>query len=253
MKRPRPGTAWGLLSIVLLLAAGCGPAGKFGRPERIPTGDMPWEIPSSALGSQRLYRVSYQGPEGKLAFRLTLYLETPESFRMDAADGVGRRIFSLEVGPPPAAPAAAAGGGQALWLDHRNKEYCRLESSGLPRDLPLANLPLEALPRLLLGMMPAQPKSELARAGGKISYLDGAGRHWSGSLDAGGLLEWWTLVEAGEAIAWWQRQPEETIYSDRLAGLQVRLQQQVVEPLKAKPSRLEIPAGYAESACGRPR
>lgn len=238
------------LAALLLLAAllaGCGPAGKPGRPERIPTGDMPWEIPASALGSQRLYRVSYQGPEGKLAFRLSLYLETPDRFRMDAADGVGRRIFSLEVGEPPSAL-----GSQALWLDHRNKEYCRLSSSGLPPDLPLANLPLEALPRLLLGMMPARPASELARAAGKISYLDGAGRHWSGSLDSGGLLEWWTLVENGEAVAWWQRQPEETIYSDRRAGLQVRLQQQVVEALKGKPAPLEIPAGYAESACGRP-
>ena len=241
-----------LLPLALLLAlAGCGLPG---RPERIPSGAKAWEIPPAALDSQRLYRIGYQGPEGKLAFRLTLYLMAASHFRMDAADGVGRRIFSLELAPPPAVagsalPAAPA----ALFLDHREKQYCRLAASGLPADLPLANLPLDALPRLLLGVMPAQPAVELAQdAAGKLSYLDAAGQKWSGQVGADGLLQWWTLAEGGEAVAWWQRQPSETIYSDRKAGLQVRLQEQVVERLASRPAPLEIPPGYAEIVCLRP-
>lgn len=226
-------------------------------PERIPNGGRPWEIPPAAQNTQRLYRVSYQGPEGKLGFRLTLYLMGAADFRMDAADGVGRRVFSLEVAPGPA-PAGAEGSAPApasaaLWLDHRNKVYCRLAPSGLPRDLPLANLPLEALPRLLLGVMPAPPAGELVEQEGKISFKDAAGQEWSGSLGASGALEGWTLAQAGQPIAFWQRQPSETIYSDRRAGLQVRLQEQVVEQLAARPAALQIPDGYLESVCGRPR
>lgn len=237
-----------VLLLLLLALAGCGLPG---RPERIPSGGRAWEIPPAALDSQRLYRIGYQGPEGKLAFRLTLYLMAANHFRMDAADGVGRRIFSLELAPAVAGGALPAAP-VALFLDHREKQYCRLASSGLPADLPLANLPLEALPRLLLGVMPAQPAGELAQEEGKISYLDAAGQKWSGQVGADGLLQWWTLAEGGEAVAFWQRQPAETIYSDRKAGLQVRLQEQVVERLASRPAPLEIPPGYAEIVCVRP-
>ena len=234
----------GLAGGLLLGLLACAPPT---RPDRIPGGGLAWEVPPTAVGTQRLYRITYQGPEGKLSFRLTLYLVRSGQFRMDAADGVGRRIFSLEVGD------SGAAAGTALWLDHRNKEFCRLSPSGLPRDLPLANLPLAALPRLLLGVMPAQPASELAQADGKIAYRDAAGQKWSGSVGGDGLLEWWTLAEGDQAIAWWQRQPSETIYSDRRAGLQVRLQEQVVEQLVETPPVLEVPDGYRESACGLPR
>lgn len=239
--------SWLLAAAAAALLAGCG-GGLPGRPERIPSGGMAWEIPPAALGSQRLYRIGYQGPEGKLAFRLTLYLMSPTRFRMDAADGIGRRIFSLEV-----RDAGTAGAPAALWLDHRENRYCRLSSASLPAGLPLANLPLEALPRLLLGVMPAEPASELAREGGKVSYRDAAGQQWSGNLGANGLLEWWTLAEGGQPVAWWQRQPAETIYSDRRAGLQVRLQEQVVERLAEEPAPLAVPPGYAESVCSLPR
>lgn len=242
------GRSFRLLAPALLLLAALAACTPPGRPARLPAGGHAWEIPPAALGSQRLYRIGYQGPEGKLSFRLTLYLVKAAQFRMDAADGVGRRIFSLEVheGAPGAAPSA-------LWLDHREKQYCRLGSDGLPEGLPLANLPLEALPRLLVGVMPAEPASELAQQDGKISYRDENGQQWSGQVGADGALAWWTLAEAGQPSAWWQRQPSETIYSDRHAGLQVRLQEQVVEPLAAAPAPLEIPAGYAEIACSRPR
>ncbi len=248
MSSGRPGRRAGLLGLLPLLLFACLPAPA----PRLPSesGGRAWEIPPAAFATQRLYRVGYQGPEGKLGLRLTLYLVGPSDFRMDAADGVGRRVFSLEVRSSAAAAGAAP---TALWLDHRNKVYCRLSPSGLPRDLPLANLPLEALPRLLLGVMPAPPASELAEHGGKLSFRDAAGQEWSGSVGAGGRLEAWTLSEAGQPIAWWQRQPSETIYSDRRAGLQVRLEEHVVEPLKARPSPLLVPEGYLESACALPR
>ena len=220
-----------------LIVLGCLPPGS---PALLPKEGAPWEISPAAEMSQHLYRISYQGPEGKLSFRLTFYFGDASSFRMDGADTVGRRLFSLEL----------KAGGAAMWLDHRNEEYCRLAAADLPRALPLARLPLEALPRLLFGRMPATPASQLVRQADKISYLDAAGRSWSGGLDVEGRLMGWTLKEGEEAVAWWTRQGKEGIYSDRKAGLQVRIVEQVAEKLAALPAPILIPENYRENVCG---
>lgn len=220
-----------------LLALGCLPPG---RPAMLPKEGAPWEIAPTAQMSQHLYRISYQGPEGKLSFKLTLYFGDATRFRMDGADTVGRRLFSLELQT----------GGAALWLDHRNEEYCRLAAADLPRALPLARLPLEALPRLLFGRMPATPAGQLSLEADKVSYLDAAGRSWNGVLDAEGRLASWTVKEGEESVAWWTRQGGEGIYSDRKAGLQVRIVEQVAEKLATLPAPIVIPEKYRENVCG---
>jgi hypothetical protein len=198
----------------------------------------PWQIPESLLASQRLYRVSYQGPEGKLTFRLTLYLERAEVYQMQASDALGRPIFSL----------AIEEGGGAIFLDHREQRYCRSLSSAEQRYVPLAHLPLLALPKLLLGVLPMPPAREFIRDEGRVSYQDAQGYLWSARLEAN-RLESWSLAENGEAIAWWQRSDGVGIFSDRRGGQQVRFTEQVVEKLSRPLAPVEAPSAYREDLC----
>lgn len=244
---PRPGSA--LLSLVLLagllavasLLSGCTGGGA---PLRLlghgGGAEEPWELPASSYPSQRLYRIHYEGPDQEASFKLTLYLVTPDRYRMLAADTLGRKLWTLDV----------AGGGEAAWVDHRGDTYCRL---GVARELgfvPLARLPLLDLPKLLLGRLPATPTVDLERQEGYLSYLDTSGRRWSGRLDGEGRVEWWSLEDGGEKVAWWLR--------DDVAGgtfthlgtdQQLRFRQVVGEALAAPLEALEIPARYREGVC----
>ncbi len=227
--------------LALPLLSGCVSGGFLERPTTRPGGGLePWQIPAGAYPTQRLYRVKYAGPEGRAGFKLTLYLGTAEGYRMAAADSLGRKLWSLEV----------AESGRALWLDHRRKEYC--ESRGAERLLlvPLANLPLAALPRLLLGRMPAEPVANLVRGVEHVSYLDARGQAWSGVF-RDGELAWWRLEEAGEAVAWWRRDGEAGgHFADPRGGLELRWQEVVAEALREVPAGLAIPAKFREGACG---
>lgn len=243
------------------LLGGCSGTGPRLLPSRVDQA-TPWELPAESYPSQRLYRVRYQGPEGQVGVRLTLYLEAPDRYRMETADSLGRKIWSLGMVPS----------GQALWLDHRQELYCRVDGAGEQRFLPLAHLPLEALPRLILGLLPVPPAAERQRAdvrraeNGELSYRDEAGRLWSGRLE-GGSLEWWSVRDDGVdgldrdplgvggssttgPVAWWRRdEAGESIFSDRRGGQQVRWSEQVRETLGRPLDRLEIPSTYREAVC----
>ena len=80
-------TQWG---IWLVFIGGCATGGFLSAPE--PVGGEPWEVPPEAYPTQRLYRIKYQGPEGKASFKLALYLESAESYRMQASDALGRNL-----------------------------------------------------------------------------------------------------------------------------------------------------------------
>ncbi|MEM9553166.1 MAG: hypothetical protein AAGC60_02830 [Acidobacteriota bacterium] len=233
---------------VSLLSVGC-QAGSQGLSLRLsvaPAADAPWLLPSDAYPSQRLYRMRYQGPEGEAGFRLTLYLESPERYRMEASDSLGRKIWSLGMLPSR----------QALWLDHRQELYCLVAAGNEQGFLPLTQLPLEALPRLLVGLMPVPPAAERRRADlrrddtGALSFHDDQDRLWSGQLEAG-RLAWWSVTEvAGEApVAWWKQVDDESIFSDRRGGQQVRWSEQVRETLGRELERLEVPRAYREGVC----
>lgn len=213
---------------------------RFGRLfTQSPEGPDPWRLPPGVYPSQRLYRVQYQGPEGKLGFRLTLYLASPRHYRMDAADTLGRRVFSLAVEPDD----------RAIWIDHRAKLYCLTRGASEQTFVPIAYLPLEALPRLILGRMPARPVGEVLQAEGKISYRDDQGQLWNG-LEKDGELAWWSLLRDGEAVAWWRLNGEENIFSDRRGGQQVRWTEQVRETLGEPLASPEVPDTYREGVCG---
>lgn len=228
------------LSVVsLTLAAGCAASG--GVSPWIDVGNDPWRLPATAYPTQRLFRVKYDGPQGHLGFKLTVYLQGETRFRMRAADGLGRRIWELAVDEND----------EALWLDHRNEQYCVAASASRLAIVPLARLPLVSLPKLLLGLLPAAPASGLERDAASVRYRDRRGQLWQGGL-AGGRLEWWNLAAAGddEPAAWWRREGDESVFVDRRGEQQLRWREVVRETLVQPPAPLAIPEKYDQADCG---
>ncbi len=201
----------------------------------------PWMLPPDATPTQRLYRVHYQGPEGKVSFKLSTYLERPDRFRLQASDPLGRKLWAL----------AVAGDGRALWLNHRDKSFCHTDSKSGLVFIPLTRLPLEAVPRLLLGRLPEPPHQEPLRNATDISYRDPLGREWTAALDTDGSPLRWRLLEGGEPVAWWQRGvgAGESLYSDRRGRQQVRWREVVREPFTGAMPETEIPSGYRPARC----
>jgi len=230
-----------LLAIVLpvsVLLGGCTSSLRFPAPSRPPATAEPWRIPAEAHPTQRLYRVRYEGPEEEASFKLTLYLAAADRYRMTAADGLGRKLWTLDV----------ASDGEAVWLDHRAKSYCRAPSARRLTLVPLADLPLAALPKLLLGRMPAEPATDLVRGDGHLSYRDARGQRWAGGV-AGGRLDWWSLGRDGEAVAWWRRDGDGGDFIDRRGRQTIRWQESVREPLPAPLEPLEVPDRFQPGDC----
>ncbi len=226
-----------MLAASLILLAGCASTRLFSGPRPLAGGE-PWLLPPDAYPSQRLYRVKYHGPEGDAGFKLTLYLETEVRYRMLASD-LGRKLWSLTVDAQ----------GEAVWLDYRRKEYCRASAASELRFLPLAELPLVSLPRLLLGRLPAEPAADLARGERRVSFLDDRGFRWNGELE-GDKLQWWSLVEDGEAVVWWRREEGGGVFSDQRGNQEVRWREVVHESLKSPLGEVEIPRKFSRGDCG---
>ncbi len=156
------------------------------------------------------------------------------------ASDLGRKLWSLNVD----------GRGEAVWLDYRQKEYCRADAASELRFLPLADLPPVSLPRLLLGRLPAEPAAGLARGEHNVSFLDARGFRWNGELD-GQQLQWWSLVEDGEAVVWWRREDRGGVFFDRRGNQEVRWREVVREQLESPLGEVEIPARFARGDCGQ--
>ncbi len=220
----------------LILSLGCATTGSlFSGPSSV--SEEPWRLPEDAYPSQRLYRVKYHGPEGDAGFKLTLYLAAEAEYRMLASD-LGRKLWSLSVN----------GQGEAIWLNYREKQYCRASAGTELRFLPLADLPLVSLPRLLLGRLPAEPAAGLARGERNVSFLDARGFRWNGELE-GDQLQWWSLVEDGEAVVWWRREERGGVFSDRRGKQEVRWREVVREQLRSPLAEVEIPARFEPGEC----
>lgn len=226
-----------LLALALPLSLACASVGPFSSP----TGGKPWEVPEEAYPTQRLFRIKYAGPEGKAGFKLTLYLETAERYRMQAADSLGRKLWSLDLDAR----------GRATWLDHRRETFCHTVGSQLDF-VPLARLPLMALPKLLLGRLPTSPagRVEGSTTDGAFSFLDASGQRFRGNLVGGGLL-WWTLEENSKPVAWWRQEDEGASFVHRGTQQEVRWREVVREPLAGGLEGLVIPADYSERDCGQ--
>lgn len=207
-------------------------------PRTVPaSGEPPWRVPAAAYGTQRLYRAGYAGPEGEGGFRLTLRLAAPDRYQVQAVDPVGRALWSLDVD-----------GRRGLWLDHRAQTACpfdgRLEVAGLP----MASIPLSALPALLLERLPEEPADEPRWEGGRLSYRDSSGRGWTATVGEAGVESWAVADEEGPA-AWWTRRESWSVLSDRRRQAQVRWREVLREELTGALAPLEAPPGYRRGTC----
>lgn len=230
----------GLLgAFVVMLLGGCASGGGTYVAPWLDRGDDPWRIPDTSYPTQRLYRVKYDGPQGKLGFKLTLYLEGEEEFRMQGADALGRKAWDLEVDADD----------RALWIDHRNREYCEASAASRLAIVPLARLPLVALPKLLLGRLPSRPAADLRRTATAVYYRDARGHLWNGGF-VDDHLAWWTLVDGTETVSTWRLEEKESVFVDLEGEQRLRWREVVREPLKSVPLPLEVPSGYEVGGCG---
>jgi hypothetical protein len=231
--------------MLAMAVSGCATGSRALQPQSA-GGAAPWQIPPEAFGSQRLYRVSYAGPEGEGTFRVTLRLASLARYQIQAVDPVGRALWGLDVD-----------GGQGVWLDHRNKLFCSFQGTLDLGGAPLGPFPLLSLPSLLLGRIPAEPPAASAGGApappaskdGKLRFKDAAGRSWSADLGADGSVTGWSLSEGGKLAAYWMKRDNWSILSDRVRGVQVRWREVLREPLGGEPAALEKPQGYHEEAC----
>ena len=226
-----------------LVLGGCGSSGTALIPARqAPQADQPWLLPVDALETQRLYRVKYQGPEGKLNFKLTLYLESAERYRLLAADPVGRKLWELFLEPT----------NEAILVDHRQKLYCHADQADQMTLVPIARLPMIAIPKLLLGFLPASPDRRAQWVEDRVIYRDRNGELWQAGWEDGALA-WWSVGEQGDPTAFWRRQNEDGkaagIFSDRRGQQQIRWREMVAERMTRPLSRPDIPANYELGSC----
>ncbi|HRC87377.1 MAG TPA: hypothetical protein PK413_17395, partial [Thermoanaerobaculia bacterium] len=168
---------------------------------------QPWVLDPAELGSQRLFRLRYDGPEGEGSFRITLRLAAPDHYGATAVDAVGRAVWSLAVEP-----------GGCLWLDHRQRRFCRFAGPRAPALLEIAPFTLSSLPALLLGRMPVVPAGPVESHPPHLSFLDSEKRRWSATLDEAGQPLGWTFWQDGEPVAWWGRYGTESVLSERRRG-----------------------------------
>lgn len=224
-----------MVALTLLALAGCA-----GGPKPVaPGAGLPaWQVPPEALGTQRLYRISYSGPEGEGSFRMTLRLSAPERYQVQAVDPVGRALWSLDVAA-----------GQGLFLNHRAHTSCVFTGSFDISGVPLGPFPLLTLPALLLGRVPAQPAAPPDTHGRELTFHDAADRSWTVDVAPSGVVESWTLAESGAPTVWWIRQESWAILSDRTRGVQVRWKEVLSERLGKEPPPLAAPPGYREESC----
>lgn len=220
------------------LLASC--AGRPAPEVAAPPSQAPWEIPAAALGTQRLFRVGFAGPQGEGSFRVTLRFAAAERYQLQAVDPLGRALFSLDVAE-----------GSGVLLNHRSRTFCRFQGSFETEDLPLGPFPLVALPTLLLDRIPVVPPRPPALRSA-LEFVDAEGRTWSVNVAANGAPISWSLREGETPTVWWSRRDGWSILSDRARGVQIKWRQVVEETLPGPIVRLEVPGGYRESGCGAP-
>ena len=240
-RRVGPASASGRCAVAALVAvavAGC--AASPGARSVPPPGPTPWALPEAALGTQRLLRLDYDGPEGDGSMRLTLRLASPSAFQLLATDRFGRALWSVDVD-----------GESVLWIDHRRETYCRR-----PPDAVLPGWDegpagaLRWIPAILLGAVPASVvESRRGGDGEELELEDDRGRRWTATVESGALTAW-TLWDDGGPAWWWRRDGRGGTLSQREAGRQLSWREAVVERLAGPLEPIERPAGHDEVCDG---
>jgi len=222
------------LAVLALAAGGCASAP---RPEA--AGEEPWQLPVAELGSQSLFRMSYRGPQGSAGLKLILRLRNETAYSLAAADLFGRPLWTL-----------AVGGGKALWIDDRAGRWCALGNAVRLPDIGVPDLPLRAVPALLLGRVPLGPAERLG--GAAREYRDADGRRWTLVARAGEVASW-TYWEGERPSLWFNTQGGEMVLSSRQREAQVRWRRTLREPLAEVVAEPAPPPGFSQGGCDEPR
>jgi len=194
-----------------------------------------WNLPDESLRTQRLFRVRYEGPEGRGGMKLVLKLTAETNFQMLTSDALGRPLWSLQTSDS-----------ETLLIDHRGKEFCVSEEIRLPEAV-FQVMPWRSLPRVLLGYLPIELEVEEWSSGGEIEFRGNDGRRWTARLEEGRPMSW-ILWEGDRPLLWWSRQGQGGVLSHR-QGVQYRWREIVSEPLPSPLGDLQIPTGYRALDC----
>lgn len=232
------GLAFGL---GLLVLGGCR-LGTISRPTTAATGAAvvaPWQLPAGWLGSQSLFRLRIEGPEGEGTLRLLLRLVAADRYQLLVSDRLGRAVYALD-----------AQAGQGFLVDHQKQQVCAIGNTFELEGVPLDPIPLAAVPALLLGRLPTHPAPAALDwpSDGEVRFVDDRGRPWSVTLAAGDPVAW-SLQEAGRPALWWRRTERGQLLSDRVRGVQLSWEESVREPLTGELRPLQVPEGYATGEC----
>lgn len=193
---------------------------------------------AALAGRQVLLRARYRGVDGRGRLRLTLRRMVDGSFRLNAADVMGRPLWSF-----------GSSAGESLLIDHRRHEYCLLAGDVVVRAIALSELPVSTLSRVLLGELPFVDGG--VGDSGEMDVVDGAGRRWTAKRGDDGHPVTWTLWDEDQPLVWWQKTGDGAILSHR-GGAQVTWTLIADEPLKVRLPILEVPTDYQVGQCDDP-
>ncbi len=174
--------------------------------------------------------------------RLNVLVATRDLYQVRASDPFGRNLWSLELRA-----------GRVRFVDHRLREHCETGREVRIPEIALTPLPIDRLPDLLEGRVPASPAdpSAVGPDPGSVArpedFRDPEGRRWTARY-AGPEAQAWTLWEDEEPFLWWQRQDRGGVLSHR-AGSQFRWRRAVSEALSGEIDPLEAPPAYSLVEC----
>lgn len=199
------------------------------------TGSSSVFVGAEDFPSQRVFRVRYQGGGEQGSFRVILRFESPTRYRLSALNPVGRPLWEVDYAEP-----------RTAIFDHRNRVTCVAEGPVAVEAASLSVVPVDDLPAVLLGRLPASLR-EGGTLAGRHRWVDGRGRRWSVET-AAGRVEAWTLWQDDRPLAWYRRLDDGGMLSHRL-GEQFRWQQTVSEPLPTPLPHLEVPPAWQRRPC----
>jgi hypothetical protein len=220
------------VAIALLACASGGGTGRAGAPSTAAAGEP----------LQLLLRAELADGADRATVRLTLRRWRADRFELEAADVVGRRLWSLAV--------AGEGG---LWRDARGAATCRLAAGG-PVRLGELVVPLapRALPVVLLGglpvALPPDAREEVAEARA-VQFVDDSGGRWRVVLAPGGQAVSWRLELGNDSALEWERDGERQRLRTRSPRLEISWSEAARERL-ARPAPPWVEPDATTPECG---
>ena len=231
--------AWRVLASACALTVAVSCASSSPYLERQPSRpDTPWALPPGELGTQRLFRVRLESPEGRGRFRLLLRLDREDRYRIDSTHPLfNRRLWSF-----------ASEEGRGLLVDYLQKVACRYEGEIEIAALPLGPFDQDRLPALLLGYPPLVTDERPRGETGETDVQDRRGRRWTLLSGPQGVEQWVLWDDLGRR-AEWRMEEEWAVLEARDEEIRVRWRETVRESTNEPLRALEVPADFDRGDC----